>query len=120
MSPEWACEAAFKTWGGPATPMSLIMAPTRELCSQIYDEARKIFHRSPFKVSQCYGGVEVKPQLRDMSRGCDCVIATPGRLNDFINRGIVSMEFVSFLVLDEADRMLDMGFEPQVSTRILW
>ena len=115
MKEEDGCEYTRDTWEGPATPLSLILAPTRELCSQIYDECRKLFHKSKFKVSQCYGGVEVKPQMKDLSRGCDILIATPGRLIDFIDRGVLSMEWVTFLTLDEADRMLDMGFMPQVT-----
>eukprot|EP00452_MALV-II_sp_L67-6_P000264 gene264-89_t len=114
LDPKDGCESRYETWEGPAEPLSLVLAPTRELCSQIYTEARKLFHRSSFKVAQCYGGVEVKPQLKDMSRGCDVLIATPGRLLDFTDRGVLSMAAVQFLVLDEADRMLDMGFEPQI------
>lgn len=114
LDPEWACEATRETYQGPAEPMALVLAPTRELCSQIYDEARKLFHRSVFKVSQCYGGVDAKIQLRDMSRGTDLLLATPGRLIDFIDRDVVTMQSVVFLCLDEADRMLDMGFEPQI------
>ncbi|CAD7924447.1 unnamed protein product [Amoebophrya sp. A25] len=108
------CEYGRETWQGPACPLSLVLAPTRELCSQIFDEARKLFHKSYFKVSQCYGGAEVKPQLKDLARGCDVLVATPGRLIDFIDRELVSMEYIQFLTLDEADRMLDMGFEPQI------
>ncbi|CAD7929274.1 unnamed protein product [Amoebophrya sp. A120] len=108
------CEYRRETWEGPATPLSLVLAPTRELCTQIYDEARKLFHKSCFKVSQCYGGADAKLQLKDLSRGTDVLVATPGRLIDFIDRGLVSMEYIQFLTLDEADRMLDMGFEPQI------
>lgn len=61
-----------------------------------------------------YGGAPKGPQLRDLNWGCQIVIATPGRLNDFLEMGQVRLEQVSYLVLDEADRMLDMGFEPQI------
>eukprot|EP00392_Amoebophrya_sp_AT5.2_P002600 g2605.t1 len=108
------CEYHRDTWQGPACPLSLVLAPTRELCTQIYDEARKLFHKSCFKVSQCYGGADVKMQLKDLARGTDVLVATPGRLIDFIDRELVSMEYIQFLTLDEADRMLDMGFEPQI------
>lgn len=64
---------------------------------------------------QClYGGAPKGPQMRDIERGADIVIATPGRLNDFLETKKVSLGQVSYLVLDEADRMLDMGFEPQI------
>ena len=62
----------------------------------------------------CYGGAPKGPQLRDLQYGVQIVIATPGRLNDFLESGQVRLQQVSYLVLDEADRMLDMGFEPQV------
>lgn len=66
-------------------------------------------------LSRCvYGGAPKGPQLRDLSWGCQIVIATPGRLNDFLEAGQIRLEQVSYLVLDEADRMLDMGFEPQI------
>jgi ATP-dependent RNA helicase DDX3X len=61
-----------------------------------------------------YGGADVRDQLRQIERGCDLLVATPGRLVDLIERGRLSMENVKFMVLDEADRMLDMGFEPQI------
>jgi ATP-dependent RNA helicase DDX5/DBP2 len=61
-----------------------------------------------------YGGAPKGPQLRDLRDGCAIVIATPGRLNDFLEAGMIRLDQVSYLVLDEADRMLDMGFEPQI------
>lgn len=64
---------------------------------------------------QClYGGAPKGPQLKELERGADIVVATPGRLNDIIDMGRIKLRQVSFLVLDEADRMLDMGFEPQI------
>ena len=97
-----------------AYPTALILAPTRELACQIYDEAKRFAFRSPFKCQVVYGGADIGKQLRDLNRGCDVLVATPGRLDDIIQRAGVSLEEIQFLILDEADRMLDMGFEPQI------
>ncbi|KDO19091.1 hypothetical protein SPRG_15570, partial [Saprolegnia parasitica CBS 223.65] len=87
-------------------PSALILAPTRELASQIYDEAKKFCY--------CTGVAPSSSMLRNLERGCDMMVATPGRLVDLIERGRVSLAGIQFLILDEADRMLDMGFEPQI------
>lgn len=100
--------------GTAASPKALVLAPTRELCSQIFLEARKLSFQSPVRPCEVYGGVEARPQLLELAKGVDIAIATPGRLTDFIDRGVITMSAVGFLVLDEADRMLDMGFEPQI------
>ncbi|CAK0814845.1 unnamed protein product [Prorocentrum cordatum] len=89
-------------------------APTRELCQQIADEARRLVFKTDAKVVAIYGGAPAQPQLRQLAEGPEIVIATPGRLVDFLKRGVISVENVKFLALDEADRMLDMGFEPQI------
>lgn len=95
-------------------PLVLVLSPTRELATQIQDEAVK-FGRSSRISSVClYGGAPKGPQLRDLSKGAHVVVATPGRLNDILEMKKVSLHQVSYLVLDEADRMLDMGFEPQI------
>jgi ATP-dependent RNA helicase DDX3X len=95
-------------------PTAIVLAPTRELASQIHDESRKFTYCTGIASVVIYGGADVRDQLRQIERGCDLLIATPGRLVDLIERGRISMENIRFLCLDEADRMLDMGFEPQI------
>ncbi|MGH0131614.1 UNVERIFIED_CONTAM: hypothetical protein FKN15_047114 [Acipenser sinensis] len=95
-------------------PLSLVLAPTRELALQIYDEARKFAYRSKVRPCVVYGGADIGQQIRDLERGCHLLVATPGRLVDMMERGKIGLEYCKYLVLDEADRMLDMGFEPQI------
>lgn len=92
-------------------PEALILAPTRELAQQIYEEGKRFSYRTGIASVCVYGGADIRDQLRQIERGCDLLVATPGRLVDLIERGRVGMNNVRFLVLDEADRMLDMGFE---------
>jgi len=99
---------------GPRYPVLLVLAPTRELACQIMDETRK-FGRPMGINSVCtYGGSPKYPQIAALERGVDCIIATPGRINDLIEMKKANLSKIKFLVLDEADRMLDMGFEPQI------
>ena len=97
-----------------AYPVSLILAPTRELASQIYEESRKFCFKTGIRPMVVYGGADVRTQFREMEKGCDLLVATPGRLMDLIDRARCSVELVKHLIFDEADRMLDMGFEPQI------
>ena len=96
-------------------PKGIILAPTRELVCQINIEAKKICYNSNIKSVVIYGGTDVRTQLLELSTGCDLIVATPGRLFDLVERGVISFCKVVFLVLDEADRMLDMGFEVSIS-----
>ncbi|XP_061092292.1 putative ATP-dependent RNA helicase an3 isoform X5 [Conger conger] len=95
-------------------PISLVLAPTRELALQIYDEARKFAYRSKVRPCVVYGGADIGQQIRELERGCHLLVATPGRLVDMMERGKIGLDYCNYLVLDEADRMLDMGFEPQI------
>ena len=95
-------------------PIVLIMAPTRELAVQIQQECSKFGYTSHIKNTCCYGGAPKGPQIRDLQQGVEMCIATPGRLLDFLESGKTNCRRVTYLVLDEADRMLDMGFEPQI------
>ena len=91
-------------------PRALILAPTRELAIQIGDELKAYGKRLPLRHSVIFGGVGQKPQTDALSRGLDILVATPGRLLDLLQQGHVRLDAVAHLVLDEADRMLDMGF----------
>ncbi|CAL1358084.1 unnamed protein product [Linum trigynum] len=95
-------------------PTILVLSPTRELATQIQEEAVKFGKSSRIGCTCLYGGAPKGPQLGQLDRGTDIVVATPGRLNDILEMRRVSLGQVSYLVLDEADRMLDMGFEPQI------
>jgi ATP-dependent RNA helicase DDX5/DBP2 len=95
-------------------PIVLILAPTRELAVQIQTECTKFGHSSRIKNTCIYGGVPKGPQVRDLQKGVEIVIATPGRLIDMLEARKTNLRRVTYLVLDEADRMLDMGFEPQI------
>lgn len=91
-------------------PLCLIVAPTRELVIQIFEEARKFANASWVKVAIAYGGTASRHQSDNIAKGCHILVATPGRLMDFVDKSVITFESLKFLVLDEADRMLDMGF----------
>ncbi|TVP90467.1 MAG: ATP-dependent RNA helicase RhlB [Pseudomonadaceae bacterium] len=96
-------------------PRALIIAPTRELVMQIANDAEGLTKHCNLNVMTFVGGMDIDKQLRQLEqRYCDILVATPGRLLDFCNRGEVHLDLIEILVLDEADRMLDMGFIPQV------
>merc|ERR1712240_279190 len=95
-------------------PIVLVLAPTRELAVQIQEVAEQFGKASRLRSACVYGGAPKGPQLRDLERGAEICIATPGRLIDFLEANKTNLRRTTYLVLDEADRMLDMGFEPQI------
>nr|XP_023666518.1 probable ATP-dependent RNA helicase DDX5 isoform X1 [Paramormyrops kingsleyae] len=95
-------------------PICLVLAPTRELAQQVQQVSAEYGRASRLKSTCIYGGAPKGPQIRDLERGVEICIATPGRLIDFLEAGKTNLRRCTYLVLDEADRMLDMGFEPQI------
>ena len=104
-----------ETRGGPNV---LIMCPTREVALEFDDEVKKYQYRG-IKSVCVYGGGDRKKQMSVVIDGVQIIIATPGRLNDLVENNVLCVESVTYLVLDEADRMLDMGFEPQIRKILL-
>ena len=98
----------------PKLPSALILAPTRELAEQIATELRPLAETVERRIAAVYGGVGLEPQIKKLRRGVDVLVATPGRLEDLIERRTVSLKRVTTVVIDEADRMADMGFMPAV------
>jgi ATP-dependent RNA helicase RhlB len=99
----------------PGTPRALIIAPTRELVIQITKDARAIGKYTPIRVAAVYGGTDYQKQMQDLARRpVDIIVATPGRLLDFVSKRVVRLDQAGIMILDEADRMLDMGFIPDV------
>ncbi|HTR34011.1 MAG TPA: DEAD/DEAH box helicase [Gaiellaceae bacterium] len=95
-----------------ARPSALVLVPTRELCAQVTEEF-ELIAGDHLQIASVYGGVPLKAQAK-VAKTAHVIVATPGRLQDLVDRGLVSLDSVTVLVLDEADRMLDMGFKPQV------
>ncbi|WP_372887580.1 DEAD/DEAH box helicase, partial [Shimia sp.] len=105
--------ARLQSYGRKPEPRSvraLILAPTRELANQIKDSLAALVDGTPFKVGLVVGGVSINPQIARVARGTDVLVATPGRLIDLMERDALDLGATDFLVLDEADQMLDMGF----------
>src|SRR4051812_34519872 len=100
---------------GPRRTRAVVLTPTRELCMQVEQAIRKYASHAPLSVVAVYGGVPIEPQQKALRAGTDVVVATPGRLIDHIERQNVVFDDLEILVLDEADRMLDMGFAPQIN-----
>jgi ATP-dependent RNA helicase RhlE len=98
---------------GEHAPAALVLVPTRELALQVTEELSLLGAPRGLRADAAYGGAPVTPQVKRL-RGAHIVVATPGRLNDLVRRNLISLDAIRILVLDEADRMLDMGFRPQV------
>jgi superfamily II DNA/RNA helicase len=105
--------AIERTSGAPGRPAALILVPTRELATQVVDELQPLAAARSLRIAAVYGGTSVGAQAK-RAQAAQILVATPGRLEDLIERRLVSLRDVRVLVLDEADRMLDMGFRPQV------
>jgi ATP-dependent RNA helicase RhlE len=100
--------------GGPRGTRALVLTPTRELCLQVEESVRRYATHAPCDVVSVFGGVPYEPQEEALRNGVDLIVATPGRLIDHLEKGNVVFDDLEILVLDEADRMLDMGFAPQL------
>ena len=98
----------------PDRRAALILTPTRELAQQIAEHLRQLAKHTNLQITAIYGGMAMKPQINAMRRGADVIVATPGRLIDLMQQGEARLDNVAVFVLDEADRMLDMGFLPAV------
>lgn len=99
-------------------PEAIILVPTRELVVQVAEEAAKLCHNPNCMVLPIYGGQQLRKQLTQLRRGCSVVVGTPGRILDHLSRKSLSLDHIRYVVLDEADRMLDIGFRPDIE-RIL-
>ncbi|XP_063693300.1 uncharacterized protein LOC134825090 [Bolinopsis microptera] len=97
-------------------PIALVLCPTRELAQQVMAVCEEFGNLANLKTACLYGGAPKSQQIRDLQSGADLVVATPGRLIDLLNMGKTNLQRCTYLVMDEADRMLDMGFEPQIRT----
>jgi ATP-dependent RNA helicase DeaD len=95
-------------------PQAIVLVPTRELAVQVRDEFIKLAHGRKTQIVALYGGTPIRQQIEKLHRGTDCVVGTPGRVLDHIARGTLTLNELKFVVLDEADRMLDIGFRPDI------
>ena len=95
-------------------PQAIILVPTRELCVQVHDEFKKLSHGFPIQCAAIYGGTPIKRQISQLRSGANVVVGTPGRVIDHISRRTLQLYDVDTVVLDEADRMLDIGFRPDI------
>src|SRR5438552_7933350 len=100
---------------GPKRTRAVVLTPTRELCQQVEESIKRYAKHSALSVVAVYGGVPLEPQQKALRSGTDVIVATPGRLIDHLERQNIAFDELEILVLDEADRMLDMGFAPQIN-----
>jgi ATP-dependent RNA helicase RhlE len=110
-----ALEHLLREQKKPKHPRVVVLEPTRELVIQVFGESRKLTSHTPVRGVSIYGGARMRKQTNKLRRGVDVVVATPGRLMDHMRRRNVDLKKVEILVLDEADRMLDMGFLPDIN-----
>ena len=102
-------------YGYTSYPLILVITPTRELAIQTYQEALKLLYKTYINTVVVFGGEKPYKQQSELYAGCDIIIGTPGRLIDFLERGLINLTEVKFLVIDEADKLLDMGFEEDIN-----
>lgn len=100
--------------GDLSRPQAIVLAPTRELAVQVAKEAEKLAPSRYFRTVPVYGGQKFDKQIRELRKGCTLIVGTPGRVLDHLRRNTISLSAVKYAVLDEADRMLDIGFRPQI------
>ncbi|MGO9513474.1 MAG: DEAD/DEAH box helicase [Steroidobacteraceae bacterium] len=106
--------AADRASSDTRAPRALVLAPTRELAAQVAESARSYGKHLKLRITQVFGGVNINPQISALRSGCDILVATPGRLLDLAQQRAADLSTIEVLVLDEADRMLDMGFIPDI------
>ena len=102
-------------FGYVSYPLILVILPTRELAIQTYEESLKVLYKTFINAVVVYGGEKSFNQMNELYKGCDILIGTPGRLIDFLEKGLIRLSEVKFLVIDEADKLLDMGFEDDIN-----
>ena len=109
-------EEGYEDLLNPNMPQALIILPTRELTKQVAEDLRAAASHLSTRIVDIYGGVAFEPQIEALKRGADIVVGTPGRLIDLLRQGVLHLNGVENVVLDEADEMLDLGFLPDVET----
>ena len=105
-----------KIESGKKEPQAYILSPTRELSMQIYAELKKLWKYTDLRFACVYGGSGIEKQIKDIKKGVDIIVGTPGRIMDLMRRHVLSFEHVDYVVLDEADEMLNMGFVEDIET----